>query len=208
MLPGGDPRAPGRGWGLCSGTPLGDGRVLLTVCTWGSRATEKSPAAGAGCAELEWPGWAAVCRPWVDSRLALDMCRARAWGRSGPFWPVAVASTPQCLAAPGRGHGPLLAPGPGVSVSLAPLLPEEVPSGLSHPVLRIAPGFLHHPWSSEILSLLLLTGRLPGRRRCAGRGDFTLGGSLVVALKVCSSSCFGWETFNYCFCFTWGYRSV
>lgn len=77
-------------------------------------------------------------------------------------------------------------------MSLAPLLPEEVPSGLSHPVLRIAPGFLHHPWSSEILSLLLLTGRLPGRRLCAGRGDFfTLGGSLVVALKVCSSSCFG-----------------
>lgn len=152
----GTPRAPGRRWGLCSGIPLGDGRVLLAACTWGSRATEKSPAAGAGCALLEWPGWAAVCRPWVDSRRDLDMGRARAWGRSGPFWPVAVASTPQCLAAPGRGHGPLLASGPGVSVSLVPLLPKEVPSGLSYPVLRIAPGFLHHPWSSEIVSLLLL----------------------------------------------------
>lgn len=32
--------------------------------------------------------------------------------------------------------------------------------------------------------------RLPGRLRCAGRGDFfTLGGSLVVVPKVCSSSC-------------------
>lgn len=189
LLPGGDPWAPERRLeGSAPSVRSGGARVPLAACTWGLCAAGQSPAAGAWCPGLEWPGWAAVCRPWVDSRRDLVVDRVegvgkvgsvRAGGGSGEYPAVLSCAWPWSSSSAGLWPRSLC----------VPCAPPALGSPLRSCASRAPQRSRFSTPSVEPRDLIAHANRrLPGR--WAGRGDFfTLSGSLVVVPKVCSSSC-------------------